>query len=76
LGAGRGANSFELNLYMIINMARLQVADGDVIQIWETAANILDKSISEQPTRGGPLTWMLGGGLTTPRRKNTVCYER
>jgi hypothetical protein len=35
-------------------------------------------SSSGQPTRGGPPTWWLGEGLTTPHRKkqlDTKCYR-
>jgi hypothetical protein len=50
-------------------MARPQVADGgDGLQIWEVAANILNKQ-SRQPTRGGPPAWGFGMGLTTHRKK-------
>jgi hypothetical protein len=55
-------------------MARPQVADGEGLQIWRVAANILNKQ-SRQPTRGGPSAWGLGVGLTTPHRKNIMCYE-
>jgi hypothetical protein len=27
-------------------------------------------------TRGGPQTWRLGVGLTTPHRKKQICYEK
>jgi hypothetical protein len=50
-------------------MARPQVADGgDGLQIWRAAANILNKQ-SGKPARGGPTTWLLDVGLTTPQRK-------
>jgi hypothetical protein len=50
-------------------MARPQVADeGDGLQIWMVAANILNKQ-TRQPIRGGPPALGLGVGLTTPRLK-------
>jgi hypothetical protein len=55
-------------------MARPQVADeGDGLQIWRVAANILNKQW-RTADRGGPPAWGLGGGLTTPH-KNFNCYE-
>jgi len=32
-------------------------------------------SSREQPTRGSPPAWELGLGLTSPHRKNVMCYE-
>jgi hypothetical protein len=56
-------------------MTRPQVVDGvEGLQVWRASANILNNS-SLQPTKGGPLAWGLGVGLTTPRRKNLSCYE-
>jgi hypothetical protein len=50
-------------------MARPQVADrGEGLQIWRTAANILNKQ-SRTADKGWHLAWGLGGGLTTPHRK-------
>jgi hypothetical protein len=33
-------------------------------------------SSRKQTTRGGPPTWGLGVGLTTPHRKKEACYEK
>jgi hypothetical protein len=48
-------------------MARPQFVDaGDGLQIQKLAANILNKQ-SRSASRGGPPSWGLGGGLTTPQ---------
>jgi hypothetical protein len=40
----------------------------DGLQIWRVAANILNKQ-SRTADKGGPPSWGLGVGLTTPHRK-------
>jgi hypothetical protein len=42
---------------------------------WRLAANILNNQ-PRTTTRGGPPTWGLGVGLTTPHRIKQACYER
>jgi hypothetical protein len=50
-------------------MVRPQAADGgDALQLWEIAANILNKQ-TLQLTRDGPPDCVLGVGLTTSHRK-------
>jgi hypothetical protein len=48
--------------------ARPQVADGDGLQIWSIATNILNKQ-SRTADKGVPQTWRLGVGLITLHRK-------
>jgi hypothetical protein len=55
------------------NMARPKIADGEGLQIWRVAANILNKK-----SRTADKEWSscLGGvGLTAPHRKKVGCYE-
>jgi hypothetical protein len=47
---------------------------GDRHQIWQVAANILNKQ-SQTADRGGPPAWGLGLALTTPHCKKLTCYE-
>jgi hypothetical protein len=54
---------------------RLRVSDGeDGPEIWEVAAKMLNKQ-SQTAEKSGPLDLGLGRGLTTPHRKETLCYE-
>jgi hypothetical protein len=50
-------------------MARPQIVDGgDALQIWEEAANVLNKQ-SRTAEKGWPPAWGLGVGLTTLHHK-------
>jgi len=54
--------------------ARSRVADGDGLQVWMVAANIVNKhsrtTAMDRPPGSG-----LGHGLTIPHRNKTGCYE-
>jgi hypothetical protein len=57
-------------------MVHPQVADeGDRLQLWRTAANILNKYSWTDKKRDGPPAWGLGVELTTLHHKKLTCYE-
>jgi len=66
----------ETSMFMRVHhdMARLLVADGeDSLHMLWVAVNVLNKQ--SRTVGGGPPTWELGAGLTTPRRKTGTCCE-
>jgi hypothetical protein len=45
-----------------------------VLQIWQVAANILNKQL-QTADKGDVQTWGLGRGLTNPYHIKPTCYE-
>jgi hypothetical protein len=56
-------------------MVHRKLADeGEGLQIWRVAVNILNKQL-QTADKGCPPAWRLGRGLTTPHRKKETRYE-